>query len=445
MFNLYSANHKVWDHVGNITPNVEYSEAHRPHGEFMPAAWLPIGRLDKHYENYFVVSSGKIVALDREGRVVPAGLKTGFAVTSGDVLTYTTTDATEKTIDLGTGVAVVALGSGYTRAELTAALIGRGLLDAGENAEDFISFPVGVAPYNYLQWAGGDGFNPAELKQHNHQMQHRVAILCKYVVEMPLVPASHSGIDLASSTAISDSAIADWTAAGSDGAWFSATSLSLTVRYASDVSVGDNVVALNLPVMDLAKSTTLAPIVLPTGFTREVSSIAEIVQAGDYFIDYDVGVVLVFETDGDAAPVASGTLTFYHYESLPATVSTYACALGDLKPGDFVRANADSNFIKAQTIIDTDVETVTSEDPETSLSSDELAGLLNLCGKRQDEIIGQVLDSDTHPKDYLDRVRTAYPQLGTLDQMPGSASSGLPAQLTYAGGSNKMVRILLLR
>jgi hypothetical protein len=262
---------------------------------------------------------------------------------------------------------------------------------------------------------------------------------------MPLVPASHSGIDLSAAAAITDSAIADWTDADTDGGWYSATSLSLTVRYASDVAVGDDVVALNLPVMDLAKDTVLSPIVVPTGFTREVASIGEIAQAGDYFIDYDVGVILIFETDGNAAAVASGTLTFYHYESLPATVSTYACALGDLKPGDLVRADADSNFVKAQVIIDTDVETVTSEDPETSLSSDELAGLLNLCAKRQDEIIGQVLDSDTHPKDYMDRVRTAWPQLGTLDQMPGSASAGLPAQLTYAGGSNKMIRILLLR
>ena len=37
MFNLYSANHKVWDHVGNITPNVELSEAHRPYGEYIVA------------------------------------------------------------------------------------------------------------------------------------------------------------------------------------------------------------------------------------------------------------------------------------------------------------------------------------------------------------------------------------------------------------------------
>ena len=70
---------------------------------------------------------------------------------------------------------------------------------------------------------------------------------------------------------------------------------------------------------------------------------------------------------------------------------------------------------------------------------------MNQVVTRNQEIIGQVLDSDLHPKDFLERVRTLWPNLGTLDQMPGSASAGLPAALTYSGGSNKMIRILLLR
>mgnify|MGYP000061756888 CR=1 FL=1 len=438
-FNLYNATHKTWDHVGNITPNVEYSEAHRPHGEYMPADWLPVVRFDKYLEDWFVVSTGKIVAFDRTGRVVPAGLKRAFAQASGDVLTYSADDVAQKTVDLTTGAAVSAAG-GYTRAELTAALIGRGLLAAGENAEDFISPPVGVAPSNYLQWAGGDGFNPAETKFHNYNMQHRIAILCKYVIEMPLVPASHAAIDLSSATGISDSAIADWGPSG-NGAWFSSTALAATARYSSDVSAGDDVVALNLPVMSLAKDTAQTPIVLPTGFSREVQSIAEIAQSGDYFIDYDVGVILVFESGGDAAPVASGNLSFYHYESLPSSVSTYACALGDLKPGDFVRPDENSNFVKAKVFADSDVSVSSTGNP----SDAELAVIMNQVMSAQSEIIGQVLDFEDHPKDYLDRVRTAYPQLGVLDQMPGSASAGLPTSLTYSGGSNRVVRILLLK
>lgn len=444
VFNQYSANHKTWDHVGNITPNVEYCEGHRPHGEYIPAAWLPVGRFDKYYEHYFVVSSGKAVAFDRQGRVVPAGLKVAFAVGSGDVLTYTTTDHDEGVIDLTTGVTVGASGAGYTRAELTAALIGRGLLASTENAEDFISFPVGVAPYNFIKWAGGDGFNPAQYIQHNYNMQHRVGILCKYVIEVPVVPALQSACTPSSGTGIVSTAIADWTP-GSNGAWFDSTALSLTARYAQDVSAGDDVVAFNMPHAHIAKNVTLTPFTLPTaGMTDEKDSIAELANAGDYFVDYEVGVILFFETDGDAAPTVTGTLRYYSYESSPASVSTFACAIGEINPGDFVTVDANSNFVKATLPSETTFHDA-SVTEGASFAHSDMAEMTAIILNAQRAIIGQVLDAEEHPKDYLDRVRTAYATLGTSDQMPGSASGGLRDQLTYAGASNQTIRILLLK
>ena len=41
-YNQYDKQHKTWDHVGNLTPGVEYCESVRPHGEFKPAAWSPV-------------------------------------------------------------------------------------------------------------------------------------------------------------------------------------------------------------------------------------------------------------------------------------------------------------------------------------------------------------------------------------------------------------------
>ncbi len=445
-YNLYNATHKSWDHVGNVTPNVEYSEAIRPHGEFMVADYLPVGRYDKFYEHYFVVSAGKAVAFDRFGRVVPAGLKVAFAVASGTVLAYSATDATEKVMNLALGVTVTGA-LNYTRTQLTAALLARGFIDASENAEDFISYPIGVAPYNYIQWCGGDGSNPALYRQHNYNMQPRVSILCRYVIELPVVPASGGSIDLGSSTAISGSAIADWTSSA-NGAWFNATGLNATTRYAADVGASPknpNVVGINLPAMYLAKSTTITPMTLPTGFTREVDSIAGLTTAGDYFFDYDVGMVLFYKLSGAAAAIATGTYGFYYYDSVPASVSTYACALGSLKPGDFVKADANSNFVKVNTLVSTDFTGLTTADPETSLTYAEMALVLNVLAKRQDEVIGQVLDGELYPKDYLERVRTMYPDMGVTDRMPGSASGGMPDAITYAGGSNRKIRILILK
>lgn len=450
-FNQYNATHKTWDHVGNITPNVEYSEPHRPHGEYLVADWLSVGRYDKYYEDYFVVSSGKIIAFDRAGRVVPAGMKVAFAA-AGNVLTYTATDVQEGVVDLTTGVAVAAPVA-YTAAAIATALISLGLLDAGQVAADFVSNPVGVAPYNYYHWAGGDGFNPSDYRLNNHNMQHRVAILCKYVVEMPLVPGDVANSDLAVvfAAGIQNIALVDWTDTLTvDGSFNTSTALSLTARYAAAVAAGDDVIALNLQVMNLSKSTPLTPVTLPAGFILERETLAEVVASstlGDYWIDYDVGLIVVNDggAGGAAVPVSlqTGVATFFAYDSIPTTVSSFACALGALTPGAFLVSDANSNFVEARSFGALDVEFAGFG---VGVATDaQLAAMVQAGADRSDAIIGQVLDSELFPKDYLDRVRTAYPDLGTMDQMPGTASGGLRDQLTYAGGSNKMVRILLLK
>ena len=437
MSNSYQANHKTWDRVGNMTPDVEFSETERPAGEFKVADWLPVQRLDKHYEHFFVVSAGKIIAFDRMGRVVPAGLKTAFAIPAAThVLSYTASDVTEGVMNLVTGAPCTGAVD-YDRTEITNALRAQGLLDATENAEDFINFPIGVAPYNYLKWCGGDGSNPAEYTQHNYNMQHQVAILCDYCVQVPLVPALASTLNLSGLAAISSSAIADF--APASAAWFDKTALGLTLRYAGKVNA--NTVALILPSFNCAKNTAITPWVLPVGFTREVSSLLELTTAGDYFVDLDVGVILMFETGGDAKAITTGSLVFYHYDAAPASVSTFACALGDLKPGDFVRADKNSNYVKAKVFAAGDIVTGT----DTAPTDAELAAMLNQVMAAQSEIVGQVLELEGHPRDFLERVRTAFPFLGVMDRMPGTATEGMPLAITYAGASTKMVHILLTK
>ena len=64
-----------------------------------------------------------------------------------------------------------------------------------------------------------------------------------------------------------------------------------------------------------------------------------------------------------------------------------------------------------------------------------------------EDVIGQVWKMDTgYPKDYLDRVRTAYEGMNDLDKMPGSANAGLPDQISYSGGDGTlgMCRINLI-
>jgi hypothetical protein len=93
--NRYNPNHKVWDHVGNLIPDVEHSEGERPAIELQVASWLPVQFFDKHYENWMVVLPGKAIALDPDGRAMPAE----YGLTSASVV-YTQNDVDAGTIDV---------------------------------------------------------------------------------------------------------------------------------------------------------------------------------------------------------------------------------------------------------------------------------------------------------------------------------------------------------
>jgi len=418
--NQLTPNMKQWDHVGNWTPNVSISEGDVPAGTFRPASWLPVSRYDNYYENWYVISVGKIVAFDNDGCVVPAGLATATT------LTYTADDVTQGTIDIRTGVAVTA-GATITLSTIdgsTASFMGR------TGTAMAISRPVGIAFYNYLKWAGGDGFNPADYTNYNYNMQHQVAILCKRYIEVPLVPTSQAteSINVSiDSTPGNFAAAFDATRAKG---WFDHTAIVGNAEFAD---VATNVVAYVTLYAPVAKST---PITLwawlsaaganvnSTVFVKEVGGIDEIIAAGDFYIDYTRGIVFMYESGGNAIPTAlagAATLTYYHYAAAPASVSTYACAVGDLKAGQFVTFDTNSNFVAA------------------TCASNSTTNIQHYV----ERICGQVLETDVFPKDYLEYVQTQYTSLGTVNQMSGSATGGLPNNITYAGASNKVVRLRL--
>lgn len=378
----YTAGHKVWDHVGNIIPDVEHSEGVRPSIEFKPAAWLPVQFKDKYYEDWNVVMPGKILALDNDGRVVPAqyGL-------SGATYTYTQNDVDAGVIDVKTGLPLLVGGIRTANVADIDTFMGRSAEEAA------ISKPIGVAPYAYLRWAGGDGSNPAQLIEHNYQRQHQVAVLCDYVIQVPLVPA---------------------------------TTATEALSFSASGNISTSTALANLPV---ATNTANTPFTFAGGssatlFVTQVDTAAQITAAGDWHVDYRTGVVKTFAS---VAPTAV-TLTYFNYAAAPASVSKFASAVGNLKPGDFVICDANSNF-------------------KVAGGSDTFQ-----------LIVGQVLARDNgFPKDAMERVRTAYsPAIGTsaagalpgtlgqLDQMPGSANGGMPANISYSGAADTIVYINLI-
>lgn len=465
--NQYSASHKVWDHVGNIIPDVEHSEGERPAHEFKPASWLPVKFFDKHYENWVVVMPGKLVSLDPDGRLMPAE----YGLTGASVV-YAQNDVDAGTIDVATGAAVtttktvlLAALTGAKGTAWTAALAGTanntsyrsGFMGrfGVEFADTTAKYPIGVAPYAYLKWAGGadgDGWNPATLTQHNYNMQHQVAVLCDYVIKLPLVPGQEA-------TETVDKTVGGDLVIGTQ-ATHTRTSAQANARYNATtgtvpVANSDTVIALALDNYPIAKNTARSTITIQSDNTaddvtsilvNERTSIASVSAAGDFYVDQEAGVIFIYSANGATVPTAisaaAGTVscTYYWYGVATGTASQFASVVSTtttLKPGDFLKCGTNSNFVRADPASDT---------------------LFN--------VIGQVIaiDSD-YPRDYLDRVRTAYSPaistdasgsmanatagsssvgVGQLDQMPGSANGGYPDLISYSGAADTIVLINLI-
>ena len=506
--NRYTATHKQWDHVGNLFPNVEHAEK-GPHGrlagDFIPAPWLPVQLWDVYFEAYTVCSPGKLVACTRRGEatktplgdwedsqhLVPAGMKLAFGA-GGAGLVYAAADVTARTIDLTTGLPVAAAVT-YNAAAIATALIARGELGTGEVAANFISSPIGVAAHAFYQWAANNGakFNPADLKDHNFRLQSQVQVLAMYQLRLPHVPTT------AHVTAIPAWAGITGGAGGAGAAvpvWgtidlHSAASLQLSARYAAagtgayPIPATATVIALALdhfpiatdPVVgsnDLGVDVGGVAATVAQGsqtLLRERASAAACVQAGDWWLDREVGLLVLWDANSGAGAVpaalglaigATGRIAYSDYTAAPAAVSNYASAVGDLKPGDMVVLDVNSNFEKGPGARLGAIAVATggagafgsanaAADGDTAEAIDGLNDLLAVLGWDNGinpwfGPVGQVIGFKTYPKDLLHRVKSQYNNLGNLNAMPGTATKGLPDTLRYSGAADREVVINLV-
>jgi len=398
--NQYNATHKSWDHVGNVIPNLEYSEGIRAHFDSMPAAWLPVQFYEKFNDNWIVCMPGKIVGVDPQGRVVPQQY-----MLTGSTATYTTNDVNAQTIDVRTGNVCTSASVSASPITLSGVSAWMGVSGLAWAAKA----PIGVASYAFLQWAGDgadgdDGSNPLHFRYHNFIMQHRVACTMDYVLQIPVVPASTA-----------------------------AESLTVTSN------TGAVTVFSALSALPIAKNTTRTPITFANGtatdvttrFLNEKETAAEVLAMGDWHINLTTGVITVHSTT--TLVTGNYTCSYYNYASAASTVSVFASVVGNPLPGDFLKADSNSNWAVATPHVYGTVYTGGAAHNFDDFSY----------------IMGQVLGiHDYAGKDLLDRVRTAYSSLSTsstgalpgtagqMDQMPGSANGGYPSSIHYAGAAN---------
>lgn len=147
------------------TPSVMFSEGMHPAGQFQVAPYLPLVRgKSKDVYTHVVISTGKVLALDSRGYVVPAG------ILDSDV-EYTQLDVDE----------------GVLMADGKPAEVGKKVKDVMTAESITVSNPIGLALFDFFRHPGGDGIQPGDFNFQNLNYQARVTFVCDYMVELPLV------------------------------------------------------------------------------------------------------------------------------------------------------------------------------------------------------------------------------------------------------------------
>jgi hypothetical protein len=419
------------DILDSITPNnVVQRRIDAPHGQWRPAYWLPVQYTSTNRDSgtdAYVISSGKVVALDSESRVVPAGLRTVLGSSFGTtVLTYTSTDVTWGVIDLVTGARVAAPVT-YTGNQVADALLERGLVNeidvlaiAGGAVpvttqahcaivvDLFISRAVGVIAYDAHIWSGkaeeGNQFFT------NYSKQHGIQFLTQVQMQAPHhVPTAGSDtFDVATLDGLGTAVYAAGDGVGAGEYWDIANVRQLT-RY-SALSATAPVVALGLDETP-ARNTTRTPVASSVAgvLVRERLSADAIAIEGDWYWD-TVTAVLFLHSDTWAtllAATASPAITYSAYTVAAADAHKHIHFSGPVRPGMLVSFDTQSNFIAV-------------EEEDVVLLS---------------EIIGRVLEVQAQPITLLKNVKTGWAgaAFSAANKMPGSATAGFTDLITLSG------------
>lgn len=150
-----------------MVPNNGLSDGIAPAGTFIVAPYLPLVRYNQDKFTHVVVGSGKPVALDSNGHVVPAGLRLD---TTG-IVKYTQVD----------------VDNGVRNAKGELVTVGEAVTASFAEAGITVGPHIGVAPYDYFRHAGGDNLTPTKTTYINFNPQPVIAVLRDYHMQYPVV------------------------------------------------------------------------------------------------------------------------------------------------------------------------------------------------------------------------------------------------------------------
>lgn len=151
-----------------LSEGIDSTQTHRP------APWLPLVRYNDEFRTHVVISSQKPVAFaihpDGTEWLVPAGY--ALLLEGNDqTLKYTKEDVK----------------NGVKNAQGNLVTDGEAVMTSVRAANIKISPFFGIANYNILRHAGGDGINPNQLNYRNYNPQPNVSVNFDYAYEFPMV------------------------------------------------------------------------------------------------------------------------------------------------------------------------------------------------------------------------------------------------------------------
>jgi len=426
------------DIMDSITPNnVVQSNVSVPHGEWKPASWLPVVWQNEKSKDYFVLSSGKVVSFDSSGRVVPSGLLRrclDAGSHAAEIIDYDANDKAARVIDITTGEFYAGVGTTAVtlRAFIKAAsengwLPGESLPadDAGNElselkrlAKKFISAPVGICAYDVYAWAGDD---PANLHFTNYQKQHLIQFFTDIQMKAAHVAAATAETELTAVFSIGN------------GKVLTNAKIKTMPRY-NGLPLSVNVVGLKLG-KPAAAHTARTPVVIDHGAQtlRRRSEPSLISKAGDWYLDDEASILLIWEDGGDDKPATFASVSYYQYEDAASSFGEageekYIHFIGDCKPGDFVTFDKLSNMMVRSASLSLTDNDVGDE------SAANAAAILDMLQEREDFTIGRVMDIIKEPRGLLERVRTGFQgdEFDASAKMPGSATGGFSDMITLS-------------
>lgn len=158
-----------------MVPSNTLSDGIAPAGSFIVAPYLPLVRYNEDKYTHVVIGTGKPVAMDSKGHVVPAGLRLdliAYGVAPANALVkYTQVD----------------VDNGVRNANGALVTVGEAVVASFADAGITIGAHIGVAPYDYFRHAGGDNTDPTKTTYINFNIQPRIAVLRDYHMQYPVV------------------------------------------------------------------------------------------------------------------------------------------------------------------------------------------------------------------------------------------------------------------